>query len=198
MTTIEEDAPPRRVGILLMIGIFFLPFIFAWFTLRKGYTLLARAVSFGWMVLLILILALTPAPPASDGRTAEIQTAATVPTKTPEQIKTEAEAAETKEFGRHPERALDLVSSNATKEGFDTVLVLSGTITNRANFAIKDPRIVCDLTGPSGTKVGTVRQTLYETVPASGSKHFKELNMGFMGSSQVAQFSCSIIAAVGV
>jgi tRNA_anti-like len=41
--------PPRKVGILLGIGIFLIPLIFSWFTLRKGHTTRARTVSFVWL-----------------------------------------------------------------------------------------------------------------------------------------------------
>lgn len=46
----------RSVGFLLGVGIFFLPFIFAWFTLRKGHTTEAKVISFIWMVLYIASL----------------------------------------------------------------------------------------------------------------------------------------------
>lgn len=41
----------RKVGFALGIGIFFIPFIFAWFTLRKGHSDVSRALSFGWLFL---------------------------------------------------------------------------------------------------------------------------------------------------
>lgn len=56
-----ESAPPelpqsgRQVSLLLGIGILFLPYIFAWFTLREGYSTPARVVSFAWLVLLLLM-----------------------------------------------------------------------------------------------------------------------------------------------
>ena len=46
----------RSVGILLGIGIFLLPIIFAWFTLRKGHTTKAKVISFAWLVLSIVIV----------------------------------------------------------------------------------------------------------------------------------------------
>jgi hypothetical protein len=46
----------RSVGILLGLGIFFLPIIFAWFTLRKGHSTLSRVLAFGWLFLNILII----------------------------------------------------------------------------------------------------------------------------------------------
>jgi hypothetical protein len=44
-------APQRKVGILLFIGIVFLPIIFAWLLLRKGHTTLARVLGFGWLLI---------------------------------------------------------------------------------------------------------------------------------------------------
>lgn len=43
----------RKVSILLGIGIFLMPYIFAWFTLREGYSKLARFISFGWLLFMI-------------------------------------------------------------------------------------------------------------------------------------------------
>jgi len=46
----------RSVGFLLGLGIFLFPLIFAWFTLRKGHSTLSRVLSFGWLLLNILII----------------------------------------------------------------------------------------------------------------------------------------------
>ena len=47
----------RSVTILLGIGIFLVPLIFCWFTLRKGYSTKARVISFCWLALVFVILA---------------------------------------------------------------------------------------------------------------------------------------------
>lgn len=47
----DEYDNARSVGLLLGIGIFLLPIVFAWFTLRQGYTTKARVISFVWLVL---------------------------------------------------------------------------------------------------------------------------------------------------
>jgi hypothetical protein len=58
-------------------------------------------------------------------------------------------------------------------------------------------RIECELFGNSGTRVGRVTQTLFEIVPANGSKSFRELNMGFMGGAgQVSTFQCRPTRAI--
>lgn len=48
-----EHHVTRKVGWKLVVGIVFLPIVFAWFLLKPGYSVLARALSFGWMALVI-------------------------------------------------------------------------------------------------------------------------------------------------
>lgn len=45
----------RSVSILLGIGIFLIPIIFAWFTLRKGHTTKAKVISFVWLAITLII-----------------------------------------------------------------------------------------------------------------------------------------------
>jgi hypothetical protein len=59
-------APTKRnVGFLLGLGILFIPFVFAWFLLRNGHSLLARIVGFGWLIL--CVLAAVGSPSTSPG-----------------------------------------------------------------------------------------------------------------------------------
>lgn len=51
--------PTKKVGILLGIGILFVPYIFSWFTLQKGYSSLAKIVSFGWLGVVLLMFVST-------------------------------------------------------------------------------------------------------------------------------------------
>ena len=44
----------RDVSFLLGVGIFFLPIIFAWFTLRDGHSTVSRVVSFIWLAFVVL------------------------------------------------------------------------------------------------------------------------------------------------
>lgn len=64
MSPVGAQVPPplpfmpkieRKVSILLGIGVFILPYIFAWFTLREGYSKPARFISFGWLLFLIFL-----------------------------------------------------------------------------------------------------------------------------------------------
>ena len=61
--------PSRNVGCLLAAGIFFLPFVFVWFLLRRGHTTLAKALGFGWFALWVIGAVMGPAPDRSSSAT---------------------------------------------------------------------------------------------------------------------------------
>ena len=50
----------RKVSVLVGLGIFLFPLIFAWFTLRAGHSTLSRVVSFIWLALSIIFVFATP------------------------------------------------------------------------------------------------------------------------------------------
>lgn len=50
----SHSGEKKTVSIPLGLGIFFLPIIFSWFTLQKGYSTIAKLVSFGWLTLIII------------------------------------------------------------------------------------------------------------------------------------------------
>lgn len=66
----------RRVSVPLMIGIAFLPIVFVWFLLRKGHSVFARAVGFGWLGVLVIIAATTDHKTPASGTTSGQSTAA--------------------------------------------------------------------------------------------------------------------------
>ncbi|RSO57713.1 hypothetical protein EA756_09540 [Acinetobacter lactucae] len=68
---------PRKVSIPLAIGIFIAPIIFAWFTLRKGYSKTAKIVSFAWLLLGVLVFVMLPTPdqPLVQNKTEQTVTA---------------------------------------------------------------------------------------------------------------------------
>ena len=45
----------RKVGFLLGIGIFFIPYLFSWLTLRKGFSVTARYISFSWLTVIFIL-----------------------------------------------------------------------------------------------------------------------------------------------
>lgn len=61
---VEKTEPERSVGIFLAIGILFVPYVFSFLTLRKGYSMVARSVAMGWL-LGILVLSFFSTKPTS-------------------------------------------------------------------------------------------------------------------------------------
>lgn len=56
----------KKLPVWLIIGIVLVPLIFAWFTLRQGYSKKVRTVSFAWLVVSLLFVAVLPAPPKTN------------------------------------------------------------------------------------------------------------------------------------
>lgn len=52
----------KKVSTPLAIGILIIPIVFAWFTLRQGYSTLSRVISFGWLLAGLVTFALLPNP----------------------------------------------------------------------------------------------------------------------------------------
>jgi RNA polymerase subunit RPABC4/transcription elongation factor Spt4 len=97
----------KKVSILLGTGIFLIPIIFSWATLRGGYSKTVQAISLSWMGLFIIISLATPdtnkaaTTPATKTTTIE-QKEAAEPQKTAEQLaKEEAECKKSRDcWGR--------------------------------------------------------------------------------------------------
>ena len=74
---LDSETAPKRIGFLLGAGIVILPFVFAWFTLRKGYGRVARFVSLGWLGLVMAMLVSSMLSSAAESkRLAELEVAA--------------------------------------------------------------------------------------------------------------------------
>jgi hypothetical protein len=61
-----SETRPKPVGILLGLGILFLPFIFAWATLSKGRSLRAKIIAFGWLAFCVWAIATSDKPRSTD------------------------------------------------------------------------------------------------------------------------------------
>jgi GYF domain 2 len=61
-----NQEPQRRVSLLLGTGILFLPFVFSWFTLQRGYSMLAKAIAFSWLGLTLMSFGIQPLRRGSD------------------------------------------------------------------------------------------------------------------------------------
>ena len=54
--TRSNQRQQRPVSIWLGIGIFLVPIIFAWFTLRQGYSTLSRVISMAWLLMVLFFI----------------------------------------------------------------------------------------------------------------------------------------------
>ncbi len=74
----QPTAPKRQVGFLLSLGIFFIPIVAAWFTLRKGHSTTSRVFAFSWLAMSVVAYAAEIRTP-SETTTAEPATSAAAP-----------------------------------------------------------------------------------------------------------------------
>jgi hypothetical protein len=93
-TSSNDAAPPKRVSVLLGLGIFLIPPLFVWALLGKSYSWRARAVGFAWLALALIVFALGP---PGGGQANETPTTATAAqgavTANSEASRAEAQAA---------------------------------------------------------------------------------------------------------
>ncbi|HEV7891805.1 MAG TPA: hypothetical protein VGP08_14275 [Pyrinomonadaceae bacterium] len=80
-----ETKAVRSMSLRLGVGVFFMPYVFAWFTLRQGYSRLARGLSFGWLALVVItnLSNLAGAPAADAPRPPAAAQTVTTPSPTP-------------------------------------------------------------------------------------------------------------------
>ncbi len=50
-----EEKQTRQMGLLLGIGVLIVPYLFSWFTLRNGYSVRTKILSFTWLIIFIII-----------------------------------------------------------------------------------------------------------------------------------------------
>lgn len=85
-----QSGNERPVSILLGIGIFLIPIIFAWFTLRKGHTTRARIITFIWLIFTLAIYGSADKETTTTAQTQATQPAAKAVKQEPEAIKINA------------------------------------------------------------------------------------------------------------
>lgn len=68
------------------------------------------------------------------------------------------------------------------------------TVANRTGRTVRDLDLECTHSGQGGAVVDRSRKTLRETIPAEGSRTFRELNMGFIHAEPV-RTQCVVRAA---
>jgi len=93
-----------------------------------------------------------------------------------------------------PEHTAEIVNFTWRRGGFGTVVILSQiTIKNLGADELKDFRIVCNMTAPSGTAVGTASTRLYEVLKPGQTRTFRDVNLGAV-HSQATGGACHLKA----
>jgi hypothetical protein len=67
MATSPAATATRAVSIPLFIGIALMPYIFVWFLIRKGHSTVARVLGFGWLAIVLLMVARAGHAPIAPG-----------------------------------------------------------------------------------------------------------------------------------
>lgn len=88
----------RTVSFLLGIGILLFPIVFVWFLLRKGHSVLARVVGFGWLILCVLAIVAAPSAPPRTGNGPISNAAPTAASAPAEPLKTYTSAQVAKSY----------------------------------------------------------------------------------------------------
>lgn len=97
-------------------------------------------------------------------------------------------------YGPQLESKVTLEKISWRKGGFDNVAVVDATIKNANTVAVKDVQVTCEAVASSGTGLGTVKQTVYETIAPEKTKRVRDLNMGFI-HTQTKNISCRVTSA---
>jgi hypothetical protein len=88
-------------------------------------------------------------------------------------------------------RKLSIENWKWHKGGFENIMVADFVFKNDNDFPVKDLAVECIHSAPSGTKIDQNTRTIYEVIPAHGTKKILKFNMGFI-YSQAEQSSCHI------
>jgi hypothetical protein len=91
-----------------------------------------------------------------------------------------------------PELYVKIVDFSWTKEAFGIIMEATFTIKNELPVEVKDIKVKCTHSAPSGTVVDTNRRTIYEVIGARKTRTFHKFDMGFI-HSQANSSSCRVV-----
>ena len=121
----------------IIIGIIFIPIVFAWFTLREGVSVAARVISFSWMTIAILVAIADVADEqtTSDASSSFVESSAKVSdvAKPVPAVKTSCKNLY-EEFDRNEIRALELYGKKQVQ--------ISGRVTQISADFFDNPQII--------------------------------------------------------
>ena len=85
-------------------------------------------------------------------------------------------------------RKISIESWSWRKGGFDNIMMADFVFQNDNPFPVKDLTVECVHSAPSGTKIDQNTRTIYEVIPAHGSKSITNFNMGFIDNQAERSF----------
>lgn len=92
----------------------------------------------------------------------------------------------------YPERFLKIVDLSWDRAFLGTIMELDLTIKNALRHPVKNIKLRCVHSAPSGTVIDTNERVIHEVIEAGSTRIFRDINMGFIGA-QVAQTACSVV-----
>lgn len=81
----------RKVSAALAIGILLLPIIFSWVTLKKGYSTIARVLSFLWLIIIVMVIMTDANNKTNANETIQTTDKKEITTKTPKNDRSKSE-----------------------------------------------------------------------------------------------------------
>jgi len=76
-------------------------------------------------------------------------------------------------------------------KGFENLMLVNFTVENTGDRSVTDLEFSCVHTAKSGAVIDRNKKVIDDTIPAKGTKTFKDFNMGIL-DRQVERSSCSI------
>src|SRR5215203_3571012 len=95
----------------------------------------------------------------------------------------------------HPERFILMSDFSWSKGGFGTVMIAHFSLKNSLPWAVKDIRLQCKSSAPSGTELDRAGQVVYERIEAGKTKKVTGMNMGLV-HSQAARAGCTVESVI--
>lgn len=135
-----------------------------------------------------------PQPSSGMEASAEAASAVGAPEKSAEEVAAEKAAETLRQVRRRPGDFVTFEAQSATTTGFGTIMEVTGTFNNSAPLDLKDPVLECELFAESGTRIDSVRETVFKIIPANGSVRVASENLGF-AHSEWRSYSCRVVRA---
>ena len=94
-----------------------------------------------------------------------------------------------------PEKFVTIENFSWSKGKFGRVMRANFSIKNSLSWPVKDIKVQCVDSAPSGTIIDSNERTIYERIESKKTKRIKNFDMGFI-HSQAARSGCTVVGVV--